>query len=206
MTQSSDGLERALDSEPVETLVHTEAAEVLYQEHGADLEAFLAGVLRDRHQASEVVQIVFRKALEHLAKLDIGVQRAQSADQLLSEWQSPRGWLFRVGWNEAMLARRVQTRHQNLLKKAVWNRDLDRAEPADPDSGLIRHETVETVRQAIRELPDDQRVVVRSRIYEEKTFAVIAEELGLPLGTVLTRMRLAMQKLERALKRLGGSE
>jgi len=38
------------------------------------------------------------------------------------------------------------------------------------------------------------------RIYEEKTFAVIAEELSLPLGTVLTRMRLAMQKLHKHLE------
>ncbi|MBT4866073.1 MAG: RNA polymerase subunit sigma-24, partial [Planctomycetaceae bacterium] len=33
------------------------------------------------------------------------------------------------------------------------------------------------------------------RIYDEKTFQVIADELNLPLGTVLTRMRLALKKL-----------
>jgi RNA polymerase sigma-70 factor (ECF subfamily) len=37
------------------------------------------------------------------------------------------------------------------------------------------------------------------RIYEEKKFAAIAEELGLPLGTVLTRMRLALKKLAASL-------
>ena len=45
-------------------------------------------------------------------------------------------------------------------------------------------------------LPVEQRRVIRMRIYEDKTFAVIAEELGAPLGTVLTRMRLALRKLE----------
>jgi RNA polymerase sigma-70 factor (ECF subfamily) len=35
------------------------------------------------------------------------------------------------------------------------------------------------------------------RIYEEKTFATIAEELGIPLGTALGRMRTALQKLQR---------
>jgi RNA polymerase sigma factor (sigma-70 family) len=204
VTDSLSGPERATGSEGDDTPVHVRAVEALYREHGADLEAFLIGVLRDRHQASEVVQIVFRKALEYLATLETGADGESAeltTDELLSKWQSPRGWLFRVGWNEAMLVRRVQTRHQNLLKKAVWNRDLDRPEPAAPESGLVQDETVEAVRKAIGDLPEDQQIVVRSRIYEDKTFAVIAEELGLPLGTVLTRMRLAMQKLERALAR-----
>jgi DNA-directed RNA polymerase specialized sigma24 family protein len=43
--------------------------------------------------------------------------------------------------------------------------------------------------------------VVRMRIYDEKKFAVIAEELGVPLGTVLSRMRAAMMKLEKSLGR-----
>ena len=41
--------------------------------------------------------------------------------------------------------------------------------------------------------------MVEQRIYGEKTFAVIAEELKVPLGTVLTRNRLAMEKLRAAL-------
>lgn len=210
MTDSLDGPERALDPEASDTPVHIWAVEALYRQHGVDLEAFLIGVLRDRHQAAEVVQIVFRKALEHLSQLESEEddsnlsnlqegEESESAARLLSKWQSPRGWLFRVGWNEAMVVRRVKTRHQNLLQKAVWNRDLDRPEPTAPHAGLVQDETVEAVRKAISELPEEQRTVVRSRIYKDKTFAVIAEELGLPLGTVLTRMRLAMQKLERSL-------
>ena len=166
------------------------------------MEAFLIGVFRDQHQAAEVVQIVFRKALEYLAQLETNEKLPKSKESvagLLSKWQSPRGWLFRVAWNEAMLVRRVKTRHQNLLQKAVWNRDLNQLEPSAPHSGLVQDETVEAVRKAINDLPEEQRTVVRSRIYEDKTFAVIAEELGVPLGTVLTRMRLAMQKLERSL-------
>lgn len=172
------------------------------------MEAFLIGVLRDRHQASEVVQVVFRKALEFLAELEAGEVKAEeiTAEELLSKWQSPRGWLFRVGWNEAMLVRRVRARHQELLRKAVWNRDLDRPDQVSPESALVQNETVEAVRKAIGDLPEDQRNVVRSRIYEDKTFAVIAEELGVPLGTVLTRMRLAMQKLQRVLSRHRDSE
>lgn len=41
------------------------------------------------------------------------------------------------------------------------------------------------------------------RIYEEKSFAEIAEELSVPLGTVLTRMRLALKKLSRLMQKPG---
>ncbi|MBL8825420.1 MAG: hypothetical protein JNM18_00445, partial [Planctomycetaceae bacterium] len=60
-------------------------------------------------------------------------------------------------------------------------------------------ETVVGVRQAIEQLPAEQRQVVRLRIYENRTFAEIATALKLPLGTVLTRMQLALKKLKKAL-------
>ncbi|NQU19940.1 MAG: hypothetical protein HQ567_01555 [Candidatus Nealsonbacteria bacterium] len=49
----------------------------------------------------------------------------------------------------------------------------------------------------LTELPAKQREVVRMRIYEEKTFVRIAEELGIPLGTALARMRAARRSCGR---------
>ena len=66
---------------------------------------------------------------------------------------------------------------------------------------LVRAETIQLVRRAIRELPAEQQQVVRMRIYENKTFAVIAAELGIPLGTALGRMRTALIKLRVKLER-----
>jgi RNA polymerase sigma-70 factor, ECF subfamily len=155
----------------------------LYQQHAGELRAFLTGVLRDRELADEVLQSVFHKALEkgHTATENI------------------RSWLFKVAWNEAMLVRRVQTRQDKGLKKAVSQKNFlgDTAEPGE--AAAVHLETIEQVRQAISLLPVEQQNVVRLRIYEEKKFAVIAKELGLPLGTVLTRMRSAILKLEKSL-------
>jgi DNA-directed RNA polymerase specialized sigma24 family protein len=44
-------------------------------------------------------------------------------------------------------------------------------------------------------LPPEQRQVVQMRMYEQKKFITISQELGLPLGTVLTRMQAALKKL-----------
>ncbi len=72
-------------------------------------------------------------------------------------------------------------------------------DPHQPDDRLARSETSEQVRRALAELPADQRQVVEMRIYQDKTFAAIADELSAPLGTVLTRMRLALKRLSRRL-------
>lgn len=157
----------------------------LYQQHAEELRAFLSGVLKDRDLADEVLQTVFRKALEkgHTVK------------------ESIRSWLFKVAWNEAMLVRRVQTRRVNGLQKVARQRRVSDETPEQSVAAAILGETIERVRKAIDGLPEEQRIVLRLRIYEEKKFATIADELGLPLGTVLTRMRSAILKLENSLGR-----
>jgi RNA polymerase sigma-70 factor (ECF subfamily) len=68
---------------------------------------------------------------------------------------------------------------------------------------LVRRETVEQVREAVQSLPAQQRHVVQARMYEGKTFAQLAAEMGVPLGTVLTHMRRALGKLRQKLKCYG---
>jgi RNA polymerase sigma-70 factor, ECF subfamily len=168
-----------------EDRIEPESVADLYRQHADEIRAFLAGVLRDRELADEVLQTVFRKALEkgHTATENI------------------RSWLFKVAWNDAMLVRRVQTRQAGGLQKAAQSRGVSEGIPEESESAAVRQETVDEVRRAIRQLPDEQQLVVRMRIYDEKKFAVIAEELGVPLGTVLSRMRAAMMKLEKSLER-----
>ena len=153
----------------------------LYAEHAAELRAFLTGVLRNADWAAEALQSTFVKAAEagHTA------QRA-----------TIKGWLFRVAYNEAMLLRRRQEVDHRATRKVAWQLN---PESAAVDSGLLQQETIERVRRGLDTLPSDQKLVVRMRIYEDKTFSKIAEELGIPLGTVVTRMRAALQKLNREL-------
>ena len=59
----------------------------------------------------------------------------------------------------------------------------------------IAAETAEQVRTAIAALPDNQAQIVRLAFFAEKPHAEIARELGLPLGTVKSRVRLALARL-----------
>jgi RNA polymerase sigma-70 factor (ECF subfamily) len=153
----------------------------LYLEHANELRRFLVGVLRDRELANEVLQIAFAKAVE----------RGHTAER-----ESLKAWLFRVALNEALAVRRKQDVRLRAWRKIAWAEEPGDESPVDR---LCREETIERVRTGLRQLPSEQRRVVEMRIYEEKTFATIAQELGVPLGTVLSRMQLALRKLRQKL-------
>ena len=149
----------------------------LYVEHADELRAFLVGVLRDGELAGEALQATFVKAMEagHTASED-----------------TRKGWLFRVAFHEALALRRRQKVNDQSLRKLAWTRP----QPGEsPEDHVIRWESVARVKAALDRLPPEQREVVHKRIYEQQTFAAIAQQTGAPLGTVLTRMRLALKRL-----------
>jgi len=150
--------------------------------YGESLYRFALGVLRDHSLAEEAVQNAFAKLVEKGG--DVAAE-------------SRKSWLFRVAYHEAMALRRRQAIGDKAIR--LWARGRDGASPGS-DVPLVRQEAVEAVRAMIARLPPEQRRVVVMRIYEEKTFAEIAEETNAPLGTVLGRMRAAMKKLREGLK------
>ncbi len=149
----------------------------LHQEYAEELRYFLTGVLHDGELAADVLQNTFSKAMEH----GHAVQQP-----------SLKSWLFRVAYNEAMLIRRRASIGERV------NRAVAESAPktdSPPDVRLHRVEMVLAVRAALERLPAEQQQVVRMRIYEQKKFCDIADELNVPLGTVLSRMQLAQKKL-----------
>jgi RNA polymerase sigma-70 factor (ECF subfamily) len=159
-----------------------------YERWSADIRAFLLGLTRNADEAEDLLQATFGRLVES------GAEAGTS---------SLRGWLFRVAHNEVMLARRkAGVRGRGLESAGRSAESRGRFAGAPPAwAALVQAEDVARVRAALRSLPPEQRHVVERRIYQGRTFAEIAAEAGLPLGTVLTRMRLARQTLERALGR-----
>jgi len=149
----------------------------LYVEHGEELRRFLLGILRDGQLTSDVLQAAFVKM----------VQRGHE-----TRADSRKAWLFRVAYNEAMAVRRREGVGDKVLRRVAWHSN---GAAGGADEPLLRLEAVQSVRDALDELPREQRQVVRMRIYEDKTFATIAKELKIPLGTALGRMRAALIKL-----------
>ena len=153
----------------------------LFVEHADELRRFVQGILRRADLAQDVLQATFVKAIEqgHTARSE-----------------TRKGWLFRVAYHEALVVRRrwdVEGRAHGALAARGSHDTLG------PAGQLEHRETLERVRAALDRLPPEQRRVVELRMIEDKKFATIANELGLPLGTVLTRMRSALAKLEKLL-------
>lgn len=153
----------------------------LYLEHGEELRRFLLGLLRDAQLASDVVQATFAKAIE----------RGHETRE-----ETRKAWLFRVAYHEAMAVRRREGVGERIFRRVAWQTN---GAAASADEPAIRFESVAAVKEALEQLPPEQRQIVRMRIYEEKTFAAIAEELQIPLGTALGRMRTALIKLRATL-------
>ena len=150
--------------------------------HHGELRAYLIGLLRDRDAAEDVLQAVCLKAIRE--------QRELCAESL-------RGWLFRVAHNEGIDWRRRQSRESQAFKTIAWWNQRSESEPV---TRLLHDEQIGRIREAIGTLPVEQREIVEERIFKERTFAEIAATLDVPLGTVLTRMRLASKRLARALR------
>jgi RNA polymerase sigma-70 factor (ECF subfamily) len=77
-------------------------------------------------------------------------------------------------------------------------------EVIDTAHDLVKSEQGEIVRQALRELPQEQRRALLLAYFEGLTQAEIAERLGDPLGTVKTRMRSGLIKLRELLRHRAG--
>ena len=153
----------------------------LFVDHREELERFLLGVTRDPHLVHDAVQATFAKLVEQGHH---------------TRPETRKAWLFRVAYHEALIVRRRQATGDRVLRGLASSlTDVTRS-AEDP---LLRMETVQRVKEAIDQLPDKFQQIVRMRIYEDKTFATIAAELNIPLGTALGRMQNALQKLRKCL-------
>ena len=76
------------------------------------------------------------------------------------------------------------------------------AEAPTPEQMADAGERQRLVRAAVDQLPDDQATVIRAAYFEEKTHSEIADALDIPLGTVKSRLRLAVGRIRDALEPL----
>ena len=93
--------------------------------------------------------------------------------------------------------RRAATRGRPRAERGAGPRAAAEPGPgggADRQRG-VRHEAASEVRGALATLPDDQLKVIELAYFGGLTHSEIAEALGMPLGTVKGRMRLAMEKM-----------
>lgn len=166
----------------------SEEFSALVATHAVWLSAFLRGLTRREADAEDAFQEVWMRVFKRGGLPNVA---------------SPRAYLARTA-RSVLVDRYRREGLEDLVLDAPNETGVSPAETLVdaaplPSVRLADVATREALRSAIRVLPAGPRSVVVMRIEADLTFQEIAEELGVPLGTVLTWMRSAMAKLKKAL-------
>lgn len=109
-----------------------------------------------------------------------------------------RPWLLRIVVNEARNRRRSTGRRAGLALRMAEDRPTDDAAPS-PEAAVLAAEARRDLLAALGRLGDDDRLVVGCRYLLELSEAETAEALGIPRGTVKSRLSRALGRLRVAM-------
>ena len=167
------------DEDPVQ------AAYVLY---GAELYRFVLRGLGDEMAAQDVTQETFVKAW-------------RAADRYDAELSSLRGWLFGIARNTMIdHARAAQARPwQGRLVDQSTAEDLA-APMADPTDKIAEQWAIE---EGLRRISEDHRVAIVQTHLLERPYDEVSAELGVPVGTLRSRVFYGLKALRTAMDEMG---
>lgn len=154
------------------------AFQAVFEHFAPRLKAFILRQGTDLQLAEEIVQ-------------ETMVNVWRKAGQFDPERASASTWVFTI-------ARNLRIDH---LRKA--NRpEPDMNDPAlvpDPEPHAVdvisRKQNESLMKKALADLPPEQQDVLQAVFFEEKPHAQVATDLGIPLGTVKSRIRLALKRI-----------
>ncbi|MEM9445458.1 MAG: sigma-70 family RNA polymerase sigma factor [Verrucomicrobiota bacterium] len=148
-------------------------------------------IVKDEKVAEDLVQESFMKAYRTLNKF-----RGQSTFST---------WIYRISVNQALDYLRKHNRRRKYLGLFPVKEDEDSLEHelVDTHTGFdaaTGGETMQTIKKAFEQLPEDQRTVVELRLVQGFSTEETAKIIGCARGTVLSRLYYACQKLKKVLK------
>jgi RNA polymerase sigma-70 factor (ECF subfamily) len=156
-----------------------EAFSALFRYFAPRLKSYFLRLGTSPRQAEDLVQEAMLRVWERAALYDPA--RAQAST-----------WIFTVARNLRLDALRGERRPEPE-SEALLADLADQAEPADLQLDSSRRE--ERVRAALGSLPQEQLEILKLSFFEDVAHADIARRLGLPLGTVKSRIRRALGRL-----------
>lgn len=163
----------------------------LYDRWAPLVHALVIRVLGDADEAEEVVEETFWQAWKQAARYE-GTRGAVST------------WLTTIGRSRALDRLRARRRRPEDTWTALAESEADATAraPSGAEDPLAKAETSERraiVTRALAALPPEQREAIELAYYGGYSHSEIAARTGQPLGTIKTRVRLAMEKLRQSL-------
>jgi len=163
----------------------TSLMRVLYRDHAAALWRYAVRLTGDPSRAEDVVQETLLRAWQH-------PEVTEDADR------SARAWLFTVARNMIVDERR-SARYRKERDSLDTPGAPDRPGPDEVNSALDRL----LLGDALDQLSDDHRAVIRRSYYLGWTTAQIAADLDIAEGTVKSRLHYAVRALRLTLQEMG---
>ena len=190
MMSETTTLERGAAAPDLNTLVLTVARErsrpafaTLFGHFAPRLKSYLMRLGAEAGQAEELVQDVMLQVWH----------RAETFDPLQANAST---WVFTIARNKRIDAIRRERRPEIDLSDPALV-----PEPVEPaDRTLETGQENARLNAAIGSLPNEQAELLRLAYYEDKPHSTISAERGIPLGTVKSRLRLAVDRLRRLLR------
>jgi RNA polymerase sigma-70 factor (ECF subfamily) len=158
----------------------------------------------DRAAFAKVFERYARKVKSYLIRLGAPGAAAEdlAQDAMVSIWRRAASfdsakakastWIFviaRNAWIDRLRRERVEFAYRDTLIPG------EESDDEAPDEAAARGQTEEQIAAALDLLSPEQRQVVQLSFFEDRPHSEIAERLSLPLGTVKSRLRLALIKL-----------
>lgn len=158
----------------------TDAFTALFEHFAPRVKAFLMKSGADHTLAEECAQDVMVTVWRKAAQFD--PSRASVAT-----------WIFTIARNRRIDMLRKDRRPEP--EELTWGPE---AEPDQLDVMTLQQESEQLI-SAIASLPDKQRLMIERAYFGDLTHSEIADETGLPLGTIKSRIRLALERLRHSL-------
>ncbi len=154
----------------------------LFRHFAPRIKAFLMRSGADAAMAEECVQEVMTTVWQKAGQFD--PTRASVAT-----------WVFTIARNRRIDVLRRQKRPEP--EDLTWGPEAER----DQEDQLSLQQESEQLGEAIASLPAKQRELIEKAYFGDLTHSEIADQTGLPLGTIKSRIRLALERLRHAMDR-----
>lgn len=185
------------------------AFEAIYDRHAAVAYGLILRIVRERALADDLLQETFwqvwKRAAEYRGDGSVGawiyrIARNRSLDEVRRQqrtatesFESFEQW----GGGDAAPEGGTRTNHP-LLRQLAGNR-----QSGDAASQFTQEQRRRHVHEALSTIPPEQRICLELAYFEGLSQQQIATHANLPLGTVKTRMRMGLAKLEHILRAQG---
>ena len=155
-----------------------ESYKLLFSQFAPKIKSFMIGQGVKANEAEDIAQDTMLKIWRKAQLFDPKKAKAST-------------WIFTIARNLQIDAIRKQKRHDR------FNNEIQiETYEADTAEKMISEQSASQVKEVIKQLPAEQLQVLKLSFYEDLSHSQIAQSLSIPVGTVKSRLRLALGRLK----------